>query len=67
MKACMGCECCDKLATYNLLCVDCCARLVLSVRPLKAKAEAMLAAIKRMPGAPLRADVLARVREKLSD
>lgn len=50
---------------YDLKCLDCCARLVLSARPCKAKAAVMLEAIKRIPGAPTRADVLDAVRVSL--
>lgn len=48
-------------SVYDLTCLDCCARLVLSARPDKAKAGAMLAVIERMPGSPARAEVLEAV------
>lgn len=47
---------------YDLKCLDCCARLVLSARPSKAQAGAMLAVIERMPGSPARAEVLGAVK-----
>lgn len=52
---------------YNLNCLDCCARLVASTRPDKAKAAAMLHAIARNREAPKRADILARVKERAGD
>ena len=42
-------------------CLGCCARLVLSARPDKAQARAMLKAIELSGVAPSRADVLAAV------
>lgn len=48
--------------TYNLNCLDCCARLVASTRPDKTKAAAMLHAIARNKLAPKRADILARMQ-----
>lgn len=47
---------------FNLLCLGCCARLVLSARPLRRAQEAMLASIARMPGAPSRAQVLSHLQ-----
>jgi len=44
-------------------CVQCCARLVRSARPLRRAQDGMLAAIARFPGAPKRADVLAALKE----
>ena len=54
---------CDQpRGVYDLMCLDCCARLVLSVRPDKAKAGAMLAVIERMPGSPARTEVIGAVK-----
>lgn len=59
---------CDQpRGVYDLKCLDCCARLVLSTHPDRRLAAAMLAAIERVPGAPDRAEVLAAVVVGLSD
>lgn len=47
---------------YDFRCVQCCARLVISARPLKHAQWAMLAAIARTPGAPSRQAVLDAVK-----
>lgn len=47
---------------YQLTCLHCCARLVLSTQPDRLQASVMLAAIARQPGDPDRADILALVR-----
>jgi hypothetical protein len=49
---------------YSLTCTACCARLVASTRPDKAKALTMLAVIARQPGAPTRAEVLALLGDR---
>lgn len=49
---------------YHMACLQCCARLVASARPLRRQQEALLAAIARHEGAPSRADVLAAVQGK---
>ena len=46
-------------------CIGCCVRLVLSAHPERKFAQAMLASIAAVDGAPSRADVLAAVAEKL--
>jgi len=46
----------------SFACLQCCARLVLSARPNKVAAQAMLAAIARHPDAPGRAEILACAR-----
>lgn len=43
---------------YHMACLQCCAALVASARPLRRCQEAMLAVIARHPEAPSRADVL---------
>lgn len=48
---------------YNLVCLDCCVRLVQSTRPNRAAAAAMLAVITRRKGSPSRAAVLGGLRE----
>jgi hypothetical protein len=63
----IGCQCCDGRAAgpsglFNLVCVDCCAALVMRGHPDKKIAGAMLACVARFPGAPARAAVLARVQ-----
>lgn len=58
------CPCCNAFATnplcgsYLMSCVQCCARLVLSGRPLRSHQEGMLAVIQRRSGRPIKADVL---------
>lgn len=47
-----------------MTCLQCCAALVASARPLRRCQEAMLAVIARHPEAPSRADVLAAVQGK---
>lgn len=47
-----------------MTCLQCCAALVASARPLRRCQEAMLAVIARHPEAPSRAQVLAAVRGK---
>lgn len=47
---------------YHMACLQCCARLVASARPLRRCQEAMLAAIARHEGAPSRWQVLAVVK-----
>lgn len=49
---------------FNMACIGCCARLVLSCSPDKQQAEAMLGAITMRPGRPTRKEVLAAVRER---
>ena len=51
---------------YNLTCLQCCTRLVLSAQPNKQQAAVMLAAIARQPGAPSRQQVLSCVEQSLS-
>ena len=46
---------------YQMTCLGCCTRLVLSARPDKRQAAAMLAAIARCEGSPSRQQVLASV------
>ena len=43
---------------YNLKCIACCARLVISARPSKPLQEGHLAAIARQTGSPSRQDIL---------
>lgn len=47
---------------YRMQCVQCCARLVASARPLRRQQEAMLAAIALFRGAPTRQEVLVRLQ-----
>ena len=49
----------------QMQCLGCCVRLVLSAHPERKLAQAMLASIAAVDGAPSRADVLAAVAEKL--
>lgn len=44
-------------------CVDCCARLVASARPMRQMQEGMLAAIARRPGRPTREQVLEAMKK----
>lgn len=66
----MTCSHCEKSRTtkfcglYNLVCLDCCARLVVSARNVgRAQQEGMLAVIARAKGAPKREEVLNYMRE----
>ena len=47
---------------YDFRCLQCCARLIATARPLKGAQLAMLAAIARTPGAPTRQAVLDAVK-----
>jgi len=47
---------------YQMQCLECCTRLVLSAHPSKPLAAVMLAAIERFPANPGRARVLESVR-----
>ena len=49
----------------RMQCLGCCVRLVLSTHPERKLAQAMLASIAAVDGAPSRADVLAAVAERL--
>ena len=49
----------------QMSCIGCCVRLVLSAHPERKLAQAMLASIAAVDGAPARADVLAAVAGKL--
>ena len=66
--SCTTCEIRKKSAVsvrYFMECLDCCCDLVLSARPSKLLAGAMLAAIERHPGSPGRVKVLESVRQRL--
>lgn len=65
---CPQCESSKQLphsGAYSFKCVECCSRLVLSARPDKRQAAAMLAAIERFPGNPGRERILESVRQAL--
>jgi hypothetical protein len=51
---------------YHFGCLQCCTRLVLSVRPNKHAAAGMLAAIDRFPQNPGRERILESVRQALT-
>lgn len=51
---------------YNIKCVNCCARLVISARPSKTQQEDMLAVIERHKGCPSRADILEIVKKTIN-
>ena len=51
---------------YQMTCVKCCARLVLSAHPSKPHAAGMLAAIARHKDAPARVDILESVNQMLT-
>jgi hypothetical protein len=68
----MTCKTCE-IATdkklsglFDLRCLECCARLVISAHPDKRQAGAMLAAIARFKGAPGREQILECVRQCLA-
>lgn len=46
-----------------MTCVQCCARLLVSARPLKHAQQAMLAAIARHQGAPSKATILQAIKD----
>ena len=52
---------------YDTTCTACCARLVISARPVKKLQEAMLAAIAMQNGAPTRAQILEYIKGKSND
>lgn len=72
----MTCECCESstqlrqpggyqpAGRIRMQCLGCCARLVLSARPDKAQARAMLKAIELSGVAPSRADALEEVKRR---
>lgn len=47
-----------------MTCVACCARLLVSARPLKHAQQAMLAAIARHQGAPSKASILQAIKHQ---
>ena len=47
---------------YDTTCIACCARLVISARPVKKFQEAMLAAIAMQKGAPEMAQILEYIK-----
>ena len=49
---------------YDLHCLQCCARLVRSARPMRRKQETMLAVVTRREGRPSRAAVLEAIKGK---
>ena len=62
---CPPCESSKQHAThgvYDTTCIACCARLVISARPVKKFQEAMLAAIAMQKGAPERAQILEYIK-----
>ena len=54
--------CSQPRGVYDLACLDCCARLVMSAHPDRRAAGMLMAAIERYKGAPARADVVRAVR-----
>jgi hypothetical protein len=62
------CYACAEAATrpicgsYSFSCVGCCARLVMSARPLRGCQEAALDAITRNTFAPTRAEILEKIK-----
>jgi hypothetical protein len=47
---------------YSMTCIQCCARLIRSARPLKHAQQSMLAAIAKHPDAPKRSDILQAIK-----
>lgn len=67
----MSCTACAQHQTsgiaggrYDLHCLQCCARLVRSARPVRRMQETMLAVVTRRDGRPSRAAVLDELRGK---
>ena len=57
---------CDQpRGVYQLQCLDCCARLVMSAHPDRRAAGMLMAAIERYKGAPAKADVVEAVRSAI--
>ena len=54
--------CSQPSGVYQLQCLDCCARLVMSAHPDRLAAGMLMASIERYQGAPAKADVVAAVR-----
>jgi|GEM_PF-4528635 len=50
-----------------MTCVQCCARLLVSARPLRRAQQAMLAAIARHQGAPSKAAILQAIKSLDAD
>jgi len=66
MESCPACEKRLKQGLtghYDASCLECCARLVKTTRPLRVQAECMLGFIERFASAPLRKDILRRLKE----
>jgi len=63
----MTCKACESRqrnpisGLYQADCLDCCTALVISARPNKQQAAALMAALTRMPRTPGRAQILASV------
>ncbi len=51
---------------YNLECVMCCSRLVVSLRPSKLHQESMLEVIRRVKGSPSRQAILDCISQNFS-
>ena len=54
--------CYQPRGVYQLQCLDCCARLVMSAHPDRRVAGMLMAAIERYKGAPAKADVAQAVK-----
>lgn len=69
----MTCEFCESSKSQrvagrvNLFCLGCCARLVQSANPEKRLAAGHLAAIERLPNAPIRSEILDEVKKRKSN
>lgn len=58
------CKMCDGYpGLYDVKCLDCCVRLVMSTKPDKQLAAAMLQSIEMFPGAPKRSEILSKIKD----
>lgn len=64
----MTCSCCELISgIYDTSCLECCARLVATASPDKAKAMTMLAVIAKNKESPKREAILSRVKEMINE
>ena len=54
--------CSQPRGVYDLSCLDCCARLVMSAYPDRPLARALMASVERHKGAPAKADVVEAIK-----
>lgn len=62
-RACQATQARPHCGAYNMRCVKCCARLVVSARPNRNAQEAMLACITRRPSNPTKPEVIQAIKD----